>query len=878
MEGEYQETEEKSDKRGGFSSLFGSIMKNKKSTEQPDSSESAPPTPTPINSNSQPQSFEEGDEASPNGNARYPRVDPNQLTLIEGIEHKMESFMAQNVRIYLWVDINGLKIIDAKSKHVQWSARLNTIVQWAVRDDYFWCNMIYKKGEQRERGFLTGYSKAVKLKAAMETFVNIHLKDPEHARQLMFLAEDPPQGATVKEGLLKHVELLESGQYRDPSLATKYLPKKRQVSGGVECAPISKGAADTLPENAPPPWVDVGNPKSATFNEDVEALKRQNEQLRAEREDFMINSQVYKGEIERLSKELSQSYQSADGDAGPLMENLSNENSRLEMKVKELELRVATEGGEQVASATAAATSKAKQESEQLWLAEKEVLMSMMEEKETQVESLQSETTGLKVQISELRSTIEVLESGQKGGAEHAQVIQKQLTEANNQLKALQASKAQAEEQAALRLRIVNSTAGSLRAAAKSLSREHAALRAQQAQLAEAVPEMLAHVQEEVEGFMASVDMASVEQLRALYQAEVVARKKLHNELVDLRGNIRVFCRVRPLLGGETGDGEFGPVVRFPIGNEKITVKSDKRDEKTFTYERVFRPDEDQPAVFAEIQALITSVMDGYNVTIFAYGQTGSGKTHTMAGTHDNPGVNIRALRELFGVSEERKEDYRTTISASYLEIYNENIYDLLAPNPKAQALEVKHSGVDGIEVAGLSSRPVTTVEDVVKTIESGNRNRSTFSTNMNEHSSRSHSMLSILVQSVNVHTDQAIRGKIHLVDLAGSERLSRTDATGDRLKEAQSINKSLSALGDVIASLAKRDKHVPFRNSKLTQVLQDSMEGSAKVSMFVNVSPMAESAGESMCSLNFAQRVRGVELGSQGPNTPKKPRPTTSR
>lgn len=117
--------------------------------------------------------------------------------------------------------------------------------------------------------------------------------------------------------------------------------------------------------------------------------------------------------------------------------------------------------------------------------------------------------------------------------------------------------------------------------------------------------------------------------------------------------------------------------------------------------------------------------------------------------------------------------------SASYLEIYNENIYDLLAPNPKAQALEVKHSGVDGIEVAGLSSRPVTTVEDVVKTIESGNRNRSTFSTNMNEHSSRSHSMLSILVQSVNVHTDQAIRGKIHLVRRRLSGLLRRVCSLG---------------------------------------------------------------------------------------------------
>jgi len=341
---------------------------------------------------------------------------------------------------------------------------------------------------------------------------------------------------------------------------------------------------------------------------------------------------------------------------------------------------------------------------------------------------------------------------------------------------------------------------------------------------------------------------------------------------------------VRPLLDEEDGEGEAGPVVRFPVGDEKITLKNGSRDDKTFTYEKVFQPRDDQPTVFAEISALITSVMDGYNVTIFAYGQTGSGKTYTMAGTQSNPGVNIRALHELFEIAQQRSGENDTTLNASYLEIYNESIFDLLSK--EREGLTVKHAGGAGIEVAGLTVHGVSSVAEVQQVLDMGDSNRSTFATNMNEHSSRSHSMLSIVIESTNTVTGQSLRGKLNLVDLAGSERLSRTDATGDRLKEAQNINKSLSALGDVIASLAKKDKHTPFRNSKLTQVLQDSMEGSAKVAMFVNVAPTAESAGESVCSLNFASRVRGVELGAAGQHSgsgppgaaDKKARPATAR
>nr|CAB3462278.1 unnamed protein product [Digitaria exilis] len=226
--------------------------------------------------------------------------------------------------------------------------------------------------------------------------------------------------------------------------------------------------------------------------------------------------------------------------------------------------------------------------------------------------------------------------------------------------------------------------------------------------------------------------------------------------------------------------------------------------------------------VFSDMQPLIRSVLDGFNVCIFAYGQTGSGKTYTMSGpkvlTEESLGVNYRALNDLFSLQAQRKGTIDYDISVQMIEIYNEQVRDLLQ--------------------------------------DSGNR-RYPFSI----------CCLTVHVQGRDLTSGTILRGCMHLVDLAGSERVDKSEVVGDRLKEAQYINKSLSALGDVIASLSQKNSHVPYRNSKLTQLLQDSLGGQAKTLMFVHISPEADAVGETISTLKFAERVASVELGAAKAN-----------
>lgn len=315
---------------------------------------------------------------------------------------------------------------------------------------------------------------------------------------------------------------------------------------------------------------------------------------------------------------------------------------------------------------------------------------------------------------------------------------------------------------------------------------------------------------------------------RAKHRKEMQERKRLHNQLLELRGNIRVFCRVRPLNSREKES-----CVSFPEEANICIEQGKGKDAKVFQFDHVFGPQSTQSEVFEETQPLITSMLDGYNVCIFAYGQTGTGKTHTMEGYGDQPGVNTRALQALFDLAKERKKLFTYDIKVSILEIYNETLVDLLVGRSGAK-LEVKPHPEGGTHVPELTVVPVTCMQDVQRLMDKGKANRSVGATCMNEHSSRSHCILSVYTESRAVATGARAQGKLHLIDLAGSERVGRSGATGDRLKEAQNINQSLSALGDVVAALIAKQKHVPFRNSKLTFFLQDSLGGDSKALMFV--------------------------------------------
>ncbi|XP_076807108.1 uncharacterized protein LOC143450438 [Clavelina lepadiformis] len=344
------------------------------------------------------------------------------------------------------------------------------------------------------------------------------------------------------------------------------------------------------------------------------------------------------------------------------------------------------------------------------------------------------------------------------------------------------------------------------------------------------------------------------------YRKEMKLRKKYHNELVELKGNIRVFVRTRPTIG------EDGPKPKIAVSYDDnddslINVNNSQKGRiHSFEVDRVFTPQSTQDEVYAEVQSLVTSCMDGYHVCIFAYGQTGSGKTYTMEGSKSNPGINQRALNDLFRLIDEKSEDWDFNVAVSLVEIYNETLRDLL--NSKSEKLEIKMNADGSLFVSKLRSMPVNDLGDVNKLFQAGRSNRATASTNMNEHSSRSHAVLIITVTGKNKTTGIETLGKLNLIDLAGSERVSKSGASGDRLKEAQNINRSLSALGDVIHALRNKQSHVPFRNSKLTYLLQDSLSKESKTLMLVQVSPIERSIGETVCSLTFAQRVRAVELG----------------
>ncbi|XP_024363898.1 kinesin-like protein KIN-14C isoform X7 [Physcomitrium patens] len=358
------------------------------------------------------------------------------------------------------------------------------------------------------------------------------------------------------------------------------------------------------------------------------------------------------------------------------------------------------------------------------------------------------------------------------------------------------------------------------------------------------------------------------------YQKVLAENRQLYNDVQDLKGNIRVYCRVRPFLTKESTRqttidyvGENGELILLnPI---KLAGKESRR---SFVFNRCFNVNASQEEVFLDTQPLIRSALDGFNVCIFAYGQTGSGKTFTMSGpnnlTPTTWGVNYRALNDLFFITQSRVHVFRYEIGVQMLEIYNEQVRDLLVTDGSHKKLEIRNnSQLNGLNVPDANIMPVRSTDDVLELMKLGQKNRAVGSTSLNDRSSRSHSVLTVHVQGTDLNSGAVFRGSLHLVDLAGSERVDKSEVTGDRLKEAQHINKSLSALGDVISALAQKNGHVPYRNSKLTQLLQDSIGGQAKTLMFVHISPDVESFGETLSTLKFAERVASVELGAARSN-----------
>ncbi|KAK9814021.1 hypothetical protein WJX73_009377 [Symbiochloris irregularis] len=359
-------------------------------------------------------------------------------------------------------------------------------------------------------------------------------------------------------------------------------------------------------------------------------------------------------------------------------------------------------------------------------------------------------------------------------------------------------------------------------------------------------------------------------------------RRRLHNTILELKGNIRVFCRVRPLADGqpavESLDGQ--PIMQFPSTGDQLgrgielqvpASGSDKTAKHAFAFDKVFEPASTQEEVFEEVSQLVQSALDGYKVCIFAYGQTGSGKTHTMMGPqycHEQRGVIPRAVEQLYQATHDLEADgWNFEMKASMLEIYNEECKDLLGKGgatPSAGRQQpIRHDERGVTTVAGVETFDVRVQERLQALMGRAAQKRSTMATASNEHSSRSHMVFMLTIVGHRPSTGQSVHGVLNLIDLAGSERLSKSLATGDRLKETQAINKSLSALGDVISALGAKADHIPYRNSRLTYLLQPCLGGDAKTLMFVNLAPTGDAAPESLCSLRFAAKVNATDIGT---------------
>ncbi|KAF5850501.1 hypothetical protein GGP41_002756 [Bipolaris sorokiniana] len=355
---------------------------------------------------------------------------------------------------------------------------------------------------------------------------------------------------------------------------------------------------------------------------------------------------------------------------------------------------------------------------------------------------------------------------------------------------------------------------------------------------------------------------------------EETLRRKLFNQVQELKGNIRVMCRVRPAHATERDPAQ----ISFPdndTDSKEVAITGPSKQSATgkditasysYSFDRVFGPMSQNGEVFEEISQLVQSALDGYNVCIFCYGQTGSGKTHTMSSAD---GMIPRATAQIWGEAQRLQEKgWRYTMEGSFIEVYNETYNDLLGRSEDLdkKKVEVRH---DPVKKQTNLDNAVSVMLDgpgrVEEILETASKNRTVAATKANMRSSRSHSVFILRLVGTNEITGERSEGTLNLVDLAGSERLEHSKVEGARLKETQNINKSLSCLGDVINALgsAKEGGHIPYRNSKLTYLLQYSLGGNSKTLMFVMVSPLQAHLQETITSLKFATKVHNTHIGT---------------
>ncbi|XP_034255843.1 kinesin-like protein KIF18A [Thrips palmi] len=342
--------------------------------------------------------------------------------------------------------------------------------------------------------------------------------------------------------------------------------------------------------------------------------------------------------------------------------------------------------------------------------------------------------------------------------------------------------------------------------------------------------------------------------------------------------NMKVIVRVRPMSKRET---ENNSRVIVEAVDEKMVVFDPKKEEEDFffhgskqkgrdmlkkqnkntqyLFDRVFGPEASNEDVFeGSTKNIVTSVLDGYNCSVFVYGATGAGKTFTMLGSQDNPGITFRTMVNLFTQMDAQKDEKTFEIGVSYLEVYNETVKDLL--NPSSGALFLREDGA-GVAVAGLKMERIVDPDHMFKLLENGNRNRSQHPTDSNAESSRSHAVFQVFIKMKTKANGQTKVVKLSMIDLAGSERGAATGCTGARFKEGSNINKSLLALGNCINALADGLRHIPYRDSKLTRLLKDSLGGNCQTVMIANLSPAHQTYEDTQNTLKYATRAKTIKF-----------------
>ncbi|OQS54517.1 klpA [Ecytonucleospora hepatopenaei] len=331
-----------------------------------------------------------------------------------------------------------------------------------------------------------------------------------------------------------------------------------------------------------------------------------------------------------------------------------------------------------------------------------------------------------------------------------------------------------------------------------------------------------------------------------------IYEKKLRNQILDLKGNCKVYCRVKPNLCdtkiNEETHGKGDENKEFKIEEDSVIYI----DKKSFVLDRVFGPTSSQSMVFDELELYVENVLDGYNLCIFAYGQTGSGKTHTMEGKKD--GMIYKSLCKIENDLKNKKAIY----TAKFIEIYNDEGIDLLNQNK----INIKQNG-ENVNINGINDFRSENISEIFDLVYKISTRRKSAETASNAFSSRSHF---IFVLDVEIFSEIEVKkGSLCMIDLAGSERIANSKVKNDRLKETQHINKSLSALGNVFMAIKKNSPYKPFRDSKLTHLMKDYLSGNSRTVMLVTIDP--NSVEETICSLRFATKVSECEIGKAQKN-----------